>query len=295
MGYTATVLADSIGPNKIRLTTLSVEIPRIVLAELNTHRVFSRNSASSRAIPVEKMIARVVDDPFIPDAWGRNRPGMQATEDLSPDEAEAARADWLAARDAAVDATRRLMERGVHKQIVNRLIEPFLWTTVIITATEWDNFFSLRRHKDAQPEIRRAADAMWTAMGESTPTALELGDAHLPLCPDLPVLRAEGYSLEIICKIAAARCARVSYLTHEGKRSPPADLVLANRLRLSGHMSPFEHVAFASDSLDWSGNFRGWCQYRKDLPDEAVFPGEPDGPQTLTQRWIRWTGQSRLS
>lgn len=271
MGSEAKILADSVGPNGIRLTTMAVTMPRIVLAEFNTHRNFSRNSASSRAIPVERTIQRVLNDPFVPTYWGANQKGMQADREIDEVHALEARARWMMARDKAVSEAKNLLELGVHKQLANRLLEPFMWTTVIVTATEWANFYALRRHKDAQPEIREVANLMWRAQMASKPRVLGLGDAHLPLCDDVEDLRFEGLGPDEICRVVVGRCARVSYLTHEGKRDPKADVALADRLRESGHMSPFEHVAFAVEGVEWSGNFRGWAQYRKDLPSEAVF------------------------
>ena len=151
MSYSAKVLADSISPDGVRLTTMEVTFPRIVLAEFNTHRMFSRNSASSRAIPVEKMIQRVLDDPFSPVWWGKNQSGMQAAEELSGEALRLARQHWLDARDFAISCVRLFQapEISLHKQIANRLLEPFLWHTVVVTATEWENFFALRCHKDA--------------------------------------------------------------------------------------------------------------------------------------------------
>lgn len=273
MTYEAKVLADSVGPNGVRLATLTITLPRIVLAEFNTHRMFSRNSASSRAIPIEKMIQRVMNSPFIPESWGANQKGMQAEREIVPEAAAEARHHWLMARDKAVTEARMLLSLGVHKQLANRLLEPFSWTTILVTATEWSNFFALRRHRDAQPEIRQAADAMWQVLEASIPKSVKERKPHLPLCDDLEDLQFEGFSTDAICKIVAGRCARVSYLTHDGKRDPRADLELADRLLASGHMSPFEHVGFATNELEWSGNFRGWRQYRKDIANESVYKG----------------------
>lgn len=274
MGFSAKVLADSIGiDNRVRLTTLEVTFPRIVLAEFNTHRMFSRNSASSRAIPVEKRIAAVKADPFIPAAFGKNQKGMQAAENLGNAETEAARTTWLGAMAVAVDAASALANIGVHKQLANRLIEPFCWQTVIVSATEWGNFFALRCHPDAQPEIRQAAELMRDAMDASTPRELGTGQWHLPLMPDIDKLQAEEYSALDLCRISSGRCARVSYLTHAGQRDPQADIGLALSLQQAGHMSPFEHVARPlghGEEAD-TGNFRAWLQFRKTLPGEAVF------------------------
>jgi thymidylate synthase ThyX len=298
MGYEAKVLKDSLSPDRVRLTTIEVTLPRIVLAELNTHRMFSRNSASSRAIPVKKMLERVKNDPFIPVWWGKNQKGMQAAEELAPGAKSLALAEWLLARDNAVATVERLQEGDIdlHKQIANRLLEPWLFHTVIVTATEWDNFWGLRRHPDAQPEIKRAADMMWDAYQASFPVAVGDGEWHLPLVEANEAfnLQVNGMSIQDVCKVSVGRCARVSYLTHDGKRDPKADIELCERLAKSGHMSPMEHVAtpmtrdqavkilrkpgvVGLDLLDidartvFAGNFRGWVQMRKEVPNEDNF------------------------
>jgi len=276
MSHSAKILADSVSPDGVRLTTLEVTFPRIVLAEFNTHRMLSRNSASSRAIPVEKMIRMVQEHPYVPTHWGKNQKGMQADEEVSPSQQAAAREEWLNARNAAVTSASILSKDGIHKQITNRLLEPFMWHTVIVTATEWLNFFHLRCHRDAHPEIRRAAELMRDAMNRSVQRVVNYGNWHTPL-----VEPGEAWDLEIagvdVKKVSTARCARVSYLTHEGKRDPQADVDMCDN-KLSMHMSPFEHVARPVDGKDldvrhpsiksfW-GNFRGWVQYRKEIPNE---------------------------
>jgi thymidylate synthase ThyX len=259
-------------------------MPRIVLAEFNTHRVFSRNSASSRAIPVEKMIERVQTDPFIPLYWGKNQKGMQSGEELSEEEQGRARNAWLIARDRAVEQALCMVRRGVHKQITNRLLEPFLWHTVIVTATEWSNFFAQRCHPDAMPEMRLTAEAMRHAMEASTPRPLDYGRWHRPYLlfeqQSITELSSVDRPLKDTAeanKVSVARCARVSYLQHDGTRSVDKDLELFERLTTGGHWSPFEHVArpindVAPESTQeyagWSGNFRGWHQFRKDFPNE---------------------------
>ena len=265
MGYSARVLLDSISPAGKRLTTMEVTFPRFVLAEFNTHRVFSRNSASSRAIPTAKLIERVEAEPAVPLQWGRNKPGMSASETLGEEEAAQGLAAWLSARDAAVAHARRLVELGVHKQILNRLLEPFMWHTVIVTATEWANFFYLRIAATAQPEIRRAAELMRDALTASQPQVVTDGKWHLPL------VQADEYvlALEDLKKISAARCARVSYLTHTGVRDTAKDIELCERLLSDGHLSPFEHVATPSD--DQCANFHGWMQYRRVIEASALY------------------------
>ena len=306
MSYEAKVLADSIAQG-VRLTTLQVTFPRIVLAEFNTHRMFSRNSASSRAIPVEKNIERILADPFIPAAFGANQKGMQSGEALSRADQEQAGEAWYDAMKQAVSHAKALSKIGVHKQWANRLLEPFAWHTVIVTATEWENFFALRCSPEAQPEIRTIAEMMREAMVASTPANLVPGEWHLPFIDDRDVSRnppREGWerpydklSIENAVKLSVARCARVSYLTHDGKRDVEADIALYERLLKSGHMSPFEHAARvatrfrdtddeSADDIQFSlglkndppyfvGNLHWpWIQHRKLISGEAVFRGK---------------------
>lgn len=263
----AKVICDSISPMGVRLITLEVVMPRIILAEFNTHRVFSRNSASSRAIPVEKMIERVQNDPFIPLYWGKNQRGMQANEELPAQTQEQARLMWLAARHEAIQFATMLSEFGVHKQITNRLLEPFLWHTVIVTATEWSNFFAQRCHPDAQPEMRLTAEAMRDAMDASTPKPIDYGQWHLPYMSGAEACMEIGRAK----MVSVARCARVSYLQHDGTRSVEKDIDLFEKLTQGGHWSPFEHVARPNFHYPhaYQGNFRGWHQFRKDFPNES--------------------------
>jgi len=298
MAYEAKILKDSVSPDGVRLTTMEVTFPRIVLAEFNTHRVFSRNSASSRAIPIEKMLAKVENDPFVPIYWGKNQKGMQAEEEFSEHEGEGLRLQWLRARDHAVFHAKSLLATGVHKQITNRLLEPWLWHTVIVTSTEWDNFWGLRCNPMAQPEIQFVARMMKKIYDESTPERLDYGDWHLPLVQDDEAWPTDGityFTIDNVVKVCVGRCARVSYLTHDGKRDPRADIELCERLQKAGHMSPMEHCARPMTSADaqdivlsqlescgtmmpdvnprnvFCGNFRGWVQSRKEMPNEDNF------------------------
>ena len=298
--FAAKPLADSIASG-VRLTTLQVTFPRIVLAEFNTHRVFSRSSASSRAIPVEKRIKEVRQNPFIPEAFGANKKGMQAGDTLAEDGQGLARMAWL---DAAIHATQHaedLAKIGVHKQWANRMLEPFLWHTVIVTATEWANFFALRCSPEAQPEIRTVAELMRDALAASTPVELKQGEWHLPFVFEedrwaFSDMDPAALPLADLPKVSTARCARVAHLTHDGKRDLNADISLHDKLLTSGHMSPFEHAAKVVDpslvdplfapiykndpanpnqrvlSHFMCGNFRApFVQYRKTIPGEDLF------------------------
>lgn len=293
MTYSARVLADSVAPNGKRLTTFEVVMPKFVQAELNTHRMLSRNSASSRAIPIEKFIEQVKKNPVLPVWWGKNQSGMQAREELSDNETaqdlhdvfgwlpdipaprDRARNEWLSARDNAVESAQWLSEIGLHKQIVNRLLEPWIFTTVIVSATEWDNFFKLRCHPDAQPELRHVAVMMRDAREASTPVKMhhESDRRHLPLisAEEQAEMRFAGFSLTDICDVSVGRCARVSYLTHDGKRDWQADISLAKKLAESGHWSPFEHVAAPRAAAVRIGNFIGWEQYRAKVDPDFLW------------------------
>lgn len=273
--YSAKIIADSVSRHGQRLTTMEVVFPRMVLAEFNTHRVFSRNSASSRAIPVEKQLRKIKEQPFVPEYWGANQSGMQAEAELIAEDKDAALDEWLAARDSAVAHVEKLLAIGLHKQLANRILEPFMWHTVIVTATEWSNYFALRANEMAQPEIRKVSELMQAAYEASTPKQLSDDEWHLPL------IQEEEYDgvfekSDDARKISAARCARVSYLTHEGKRDLSADIVLYDRLTSGGHMSPLEHVArpLTENELsegEFHGNFRGWMQLRKLVPNEDDY------------------------
>lgn len=268
--FTCKILADSINLVGDRLTTFEITLPRIILAEFNTHRMLSRNSASSRAIPVEKMMKRVEEDPFFPVYWGKNQKGMQATQELTPGEIVEAKQEWLKARDFALSQAKKLLDLGVHKQITNRIIEPWMWHTVITSATEWQNFFNLRTHKDAQPEIQVIAKMMKEAYDISFPRTLITGEWHLPLIDWDDVVEGEVTDAEWP-EVSSGKCARVSYLTHDGKRDPKADLDLCRKLTEAGHMSPMEHAAMALGSSERLGNFTGFKQYRKFIVNEDIY------------------------
>lgn len=298
MTITAKIITDSFNEPSGRITTFQLRYPRFIHAELMTHRVFSRNASSSRAIPVERLIADIIADTAIPIHWGRNIPGMQADEEndsplvFNADGSGAtwqcsAQEGWEEARDRAIEAARAFSTAGYHKQIVNRLLEPFSHINVVVTATNFDNFYWLRRHKDAQPEIKVLADVMYDAHMESEPEQLEVGQWHLPyIRPSERHSTPAGDVLEDLIAVSLARCARVSYLTHDGRETTFAeDIALTERLIGSTplHASPAEHqatpdvlVSSCADILPdmWaeghlSGNFdEGWIQYRKTLPNE---------------------------
>lgn len=282
MPITVEILADSIARNGKRITTKLCTYPRAIHSEIMTHRMLVKSSASSRAIPVEKLIQRIIDDPWIPSYIGANQKGMQAGEELREDKRQWAVDTWLRARDAAVEHARHMISYGVHKQVVNRLLEPWMFITVIITGTEWNNFFALRRHPAAEPHFHELADKMWEAREASTPRLLEPGEWHRPLFfeADMDSIwdRFGHISLaaaqEHAVKISVARCARVSYLTHDGRRDIEEDLKLYDRLatQVPPHAAPLEHAAMALDQPERHGCFIGWKSHRMMLPNESV-PG----------------------
>jgi thymidylate synthase ThyX len=276
MGIYAKVLTDSISPAGVRLTTMEVKYWRFIHAEIMTHRVFSRNAASSRAIPVKKMIAAVRQDPAMPIFWGKNQSGMSARTELDETAKELAVREWKALMHDALDTAERLSDSDIdlHKQLVNRILEPYAHITIILTSSQWQNFYLQRAHEDAQPEIQAIARLMQTAHEASTPTPLAMGEWHLPLIqPD-----ERHLDIELLKKISVARCARVSYLTHDNVRSIDKDVELYERLMTggaNGHWSPTEHVATPiADPNEFSGNFRGWHQFRKEfLNEDAELDG----------------------
>lgn len=275
MSIEASIILDSVSPAGKRLTTFLLRYPRFIHAEFMTHRAFSRNASSSRAIPVEKMIDQVVRDAAWPEHWGANQAGMQAREEVSPTRKVIAQYTWLQLRNLAVEHVQTLLKLGLHKQVANRLLEPWMHITVLCTATEYGNFFNLRHHPDAQPEIRVLAEKMWGAYSTSKPTELKPGEWHLPF------IRAEERELPLYIQIrcSAARAARTSYNNHDGS-NPVIEKDLALYERLVGadpkHASPTEHQATPSNYADVrSGNFVGWYQYRQSIHNESlpIFTG----------------------
>lgn len=293
MTTSAKVVLSSVGPGGLSVTTLQLRYPKFIHGEFMTHRVFSRNASSSRAIPVERLIQDVIDDPVYPSFWGKNQPGMSAAEECdAPVEVygwgggtERSRsAAWDLARKNAIKAARAFAAAGYHKQIVNRLLEPFCHINVVVTSTQWSNFFALRCHPAAQPEMRELAEKMREVLLGVEPQRLEPGQWHLPYVEgDWP----PGTEYANLIKLSVARCARVSYLTQDGKKpTAEEDIALYDRLvaAVPLHASPCEHQATPDEIYDpniarrlgqpWKnselhGNLRGFIQYRKTLPGEC--------------------------
>lgn len=264
MKTTAKVLEDSVNLlNDTRLITMELCYPRCIHAEFMTHRVFSRNASSSRAVPITKMIEEVEKHYFRPIEWGQNKPGMQAGEVMDTTTRVEAENVWALAVMDAIKHAKRLKDLGLHKQHVNRILEPFAFIRVIVTATDWDNFFDLRIGPLAQPEIKDLAEKMRWAQSMSVPVERQPWDYHAPY---LSQEERATLQKDTAMMVSAARCARVSYLNHDGMEPNVAkDLVLANRLLHDRHASVFEHQAMPKYNEGWSDetrNFRGWAQHR---------------------------------
>lgn len=292
------IIQDSIC-NGIRITTFELEYQRFIHAEFMTHRLFSRNAASSRAIPFKASCENIKNNTATPVHWGQNQPGMQAKGEVPELTKQGAKGVWEAARDAALSHATVLNDMGIHKQIVNRIPEPFSMIKVVLTATELANWYWLRAHEDAQPEIYELATKMLKAQEESTPMGLSPGQWHLPYIDRVKDEQVWYYNngqhvdLETAKMISASCCAQVSYRKTDD--SIDKARMIYQRLIESTpcHASPVEHQATpmqvaninynnleywqdGTTHLDrggsfWSGNFRGWIQNRQLIPNNAKW------------------------
>jgi thymidylate synthase ThyX len=299
MTITAQIIADSISPAGIRLTTFQLRYPRFIHAELMTHRMFSRNASSSRAIPVARMIEDLRRDPAMPVYWGSNKPGMQAGAELEGTDLQDAKNYWIDGMNLAIGEAEKLVSLGLHKQIANRILEPWAHINVVLTATSFANFFALRSHPDAQPEIKMLSDLMQEEMNFCDPHRCREDEWHLPYILDSDWLALKVFAktnritrdepsykelAQLALRVSVARCARVSYKTHDGREtSVEEDMALADKLITATplHASPAEHQACPDEGIQhgfdisWMnpnlhGNLTGWKQYRKMLPSEFV-------------------------
>ena len=265
LGTDAKVIADSISEHGIRLTTMEVTLHRFVLAEFNTHRAFSRNSASSRAIPVETQLKRIKENAAYPIEWPCEQPGMQGGSELSDVDEFDAKTLFETAKNSTVQLVEDYLnlhpnkQDRVHKSVLNRLLEPYMWHTIVVSSTKWDNFWGLRCSPLAQPEIRRAAELMRKAYDESIPYVQTSLEWHTPY-----VSQKEFYEIgpTDALRISAARCARVSSLHAGDKRDYTQDFRLFKTLTSAQppHASPLEHVAIPYANAP--GNFYMWRQLR---------------------------------
>jgi thymidylate synthase ThyX len=307
MTITAKIIADSINADtKKRITTYELEYPRIIHAELLTHRIFSRNSASSRAIPIETMLGTIKNDTAVPSHWGKNQAGMQADIELSGEHLENVQRYWNRACTDATHWSLAMHKEGAHKQVANRLTEPFQHMKVVLTSTEFNNFWWLRDHKDADPTIAELAKKMLIEFDSSKPKELQAGEWHLPYIstyrktnntlgyythsPDNNELVELTEEEAIIVSVSC--CAQVSY--RRSDTSLDKAKMIYNRLIESEpcHASPLEHVAkclnvglidfyeysipdtwedgithMDKHSKHWSNNLQGWIQYRALVPN----------------------------
>lgn len=288
--FEVTVESDTVFNGK-RITTIIARYPRIIHAEVLTHRSFCRNASSSRAIPAKKMIRDVEDDPFFPMSWGLNQKGMSMSEDTANE--AACRNQWQQSLDAALMAAKHLSKNlNVHKSLVNRLLEPFSYITCLITATEWANFFRLRIHEDADPHIHKLAAMILEEMERSEPIERPL---HMPFLREkekehaLAVYLGRGVratQLEEWAHVSAARSARISYLTHDNKFDRTRDKELALKLIGGsgfGHWSPFEHFAISYSGINTKCPYRSWRTFRSTQLNENM-PGHAGDYRCLTQK-----------
>jgi hypothetical protein len=287
----AEIICDSVAPHGKRITTFLLKYPRFIHSELLTHRQFSRNASSSRAIPFKRLVKNTLSDMAMPISFRANKPGMQAGAELSFIKQFLCRTIWTLSGYVTAGFALLMHYLGAHKQYVNRLIEPWGHITVVVTSTEYDNFFALRYHKDAQPEIHELARQMWNLYQASRPQRIDFGDWHLPfvgfgdrlqVADEFDPIADKKTYYNVLCMVSAARCARTSYLNHD-KKNPTLSEDLELFIRLSGsvpkHMSPTEHSATpAINNQTASGNFTGWIQFRKLIRDESVqnFTGPID-------------------
>lgn len=304
----AEIIADSINQQGDRVTTMLLTFPRFILAELNTHRLFSKNSASSRAIPFKTMVKSVEEDPFVPIAWMKDHKGMQGIEYFTIEDdkqlltsgkyysaIDKLEERWLTARDKAVQFATDLNTIGLTKQLCNRLLEPFMWHTVLLTSTEFDNFYDLRLSENVEIHMRKLAQEMKFAMNYSLPKELKSEEWHIPFGDKIDLQdwynnnkkhtsafwnELEEYEQDCWnIKIATARAARLSYMTFDGNIDYKKDLQLYNQLLESKHLSPFEHCCRAltndeynsfvkgkiyrepenMDYIEIPENIKGWC------------------------------------
>jgi len=272
MTISARIEKDSIAPSGARLTTFVLTYPRFIHSELMTHRAFSRNASSSRAIPFRKQLEMIKRDMAMPLLFRENQAGMQAGEALPAWKQKLCRGVWRAAGLVAILFAKALDMLGAHKQYVNRIVEPFAHISVVLSGTDeaYANFFALRDHPAAQPEIQELAKNMLALYLTSEPNQLKAGEWHLPF---VNTHHTTDLNWPLLIRLSVARCARVSYNNHDGT-VPTHNKDIELYIKLLGsrplHASPAEHQAEALTEQDKSGNFVGWRQYRKTLPDEVV-------------------------
>lgn len=297
----ARIILDSINANGNRMTTYEVEYPRFILAEVNTHCMLEKNSASSRAIPVGTMLDMIELSPAMPVSWGHNNPGMQSKTLMdSVREANAIKV-WLDAAKAAIGFSRIMADPdGIngHKQIANRLSENYQTMKSVISGTEWENFFWLRDRDDADPTFRELARVMNECRRNSVPTLLKPGQWHLPYVTRVDDRYFSGnieIPLDVAKKISASCSAQVSYrkLNDSVEQAQRVfGMLNLESEEKPAHASPICHqatpmnesnVSFNPDTWEdgithvrrngslWSGKLQGWIQFRQLFKNEAKW------------------------
>lgn len=302
MSFEANILADAISPDGVRLTSFEVEYPHAIHKDIMTHRVLSRSFKSFRAFPPEKVIENIKVDPFVPESFDYRIAGMGQGYAIT--DQDRAHEIWFEHIDTSIKVAKAMMRLDLAKAQVNFVLQDLTWIRGIITATEWDNFWALRAApENVRPEVKKIASMMHEAYQQSEPVPYNYGRWTLPLISNNEFWSPIDQQSEVERwkKVSAGRCARVSYLTHDGIRDPARDVELHDDLGEDHHMSPFEHIArpFSRDEwetirelqfeisktlqlpkskrdemcrqVEFSGNFRGWHQYRKDIPNEHDF------------------------
>jgi len=275
---TVEILADSLNVETgDRLTTFLLHrFPKILWQEPLTHRSLSRNSASSRAIPIKKVIEQVKNDPYIPD-WTAHQKGMVGSDSLTYIQKLAATASWLKLRDAAVACAEEQLEIGIAKQDANRGLEPWMFVACVATATDWDAFFNLRCADDVQPDLRRAAIEMRDLQAASRPHGVIEGEWHIPFVASGEFGAEPGAeSLSHYLKVSTARAARCSFQNHLNEVDYDKDYALHDRLLQQQHHSPFEHCAKALPTQTRCRNFSGFMSYRAHIEDSVSVLPEPN-------------------
>lgn len=269
MRNTAEVILDSINEAGVRITTFVLEYPIFIHNQVLTHRVFSRCSSSSRAIPVPRLIDEIKRDPAIPSSFRKNKKGMSPGEELDSETNNAALELVMGHMNHAFDVALGLSKLRVHKQWANRYLAPFAHIRTVLTSTDWDNFYHLRDSDHAQDEIAELARAMRVEYDKSVPVERS---EHFPFILD-EELHLPRHKRAMI---SAARCARASYQLHgTGVVSTlENDIPLCESLILNEHMSPLEHPSFSSGNDEKFANFSGWIQFRslyKDLAENEPY------------------------
>lgn len=277
MSTWARIILDSVHPtNGVRLTTMELNYPYIIHAEVMTHGILSKNASSLRALKTKHVIERVRTEPFIPSRFPRTATpdlGMEPAGYWPVDSNEHfdAKLAWTMGVSYAMNLATELSALGVHKQIASRPLSTYMYQRTLVTATEWENWDNLRgatQDTGAQDQIQELARAMYQARLESTPVVRWV---HLPFMEEQE--ESQRYPFDEFM-VSAGRCARISYLNHEGVAQPDRDEALGRRLLTSGHMSPFAHLGLAQHDRraeQWSKNFRGWVNYRETIKGEDVW------------------------